>query len=69
LKNECQDIVEGLAPSKTEETTNNSLIAMDGGELTTLRTFACTDQKKDLHCLHPVVCHDVERKMMAVDLD
>jgi hypothetical protein len=37
LKNECQDIVEGSAPSKTkEETTNNSLRAMDVGVLTTL---------------------------------
>jgi hypothetical protein len=52
-----------------EETTNNSVIAMDGRALTTLGTFAHTDRKKDLHGLHSVVRYDVERKMMAVDLD
>jgi 23S rRNA C2498 (ribose-2'-O)-methylase RlmM len=41
------DIVEGLALSETkEETTNNSLRAMDVGALPTLGTFVCTDQRK-----------------------
>jgi hypothetical protein len=39
------DIVEGSATSKTkEETTNNRLIAMDVGALTTLKTVALTNQ-------------------------
>jgi hypothetical protein len=44
LKNECQDIMEGSAPSETkQETTNNRLRAMDVGALSTLRTVALTD--------------------------
>jgi hypothetical protein len=37
----------GLAPSKTkEDTTNNSLRAMDVGVLTTLGTSACINRRK-----------------------
>jgi hypothetical protein len=44
LKNEHQDIVEGLVPSETkEETTNNRLRAINLGELTILRTSVLTD--------------------------
>jgi hypothetical protein len=40
--------MEGSAPSYTkEETTNNRLRAINVGALTTLRTFARTDKKKD----------------------
>jgi hypothetical protein len=45
-ENEWLDIVEGSAPSKTKEVTTSSLRAMDVGALMTVRTFACTDQKK-----------------------
>jgi hypothetical protein len=44
-ENECQDIMEGSAPSETEEITNSRLTAMDVGALTILGTFAPTDQK------------------------
>jgi hypothetical protein len=68
-KNECQNILEEPATTQTKEEIAHSLGAMYVGALTTLRTFACTDQKKDLYCFCPVVCHDVERKMMAVNLN
>jgi hypothetical protein len=45
VENECQDIVEGSAPSKTkEEAIKNRLRAMDKGALTTLGTVALTNQ-------------------------
>jgi hypothetical protein len=44
-ESECQDIVEGSAPSETkEEVTNCRLRAMDVEALTTLGTFALTDR-------------------------
>jgi hypothetical protein len=44
-KIECQDIMEGSAPSETkEETTNDSLRAIKVGALTTLGTFGCTNR-------------------------
>jgi hypothetical protein len=44
-KNEFQDIMEGSAPSETEEyTTNCRLRAMDVGALTTLGTVALTNR-------------------------
>jgi hypothetical protein len=47
VENQCQDIVEGSAPSETkEDTINNSLRAMDAGALTVLGTFACIDRRK-----------------------
>jgi hypothetical protein len=42
--------------------TTSSLRARDIGALTTLGTSACTDRKKELYCLHPGTCHDVEKK-------
>jgi hypothetical protein len=42
------DIVEGPVPSKMkEETTNNSVRAIEVGALSTLGTSACTNWKKD----------------------
>jgi hypothetical protein len=35
----------------------------------TLGSFAGTDRKKVHYYLHPVVCHDVDRRMMMVYLD
>jgi hypothetical protein len=44
--------VEGSVSSKTKaEINNNSLRAMDVGALTTLGTFALTDQKKKNDCM------------------
>jgi hypothetical protein len=41
------DVVEGSAPSKTrEETTNNSLRAINVGALTILETFGSTSRRK-----------------------
>jgi hypothetical protein len=45
-KNECQDIVEELATTKTEEETASSLRARDVEASATLGSFAHTDQKK-----------------------
>jgi hypothetical protein len=46
-KNEWLDSVEGSTPYETkEETTNDSLRAMDVGALTTLGNFARTDRRK-----------------------
>jgi hypothetical protein len=58
--------VEGSAPSKTKEETSR---ARDVGVPTTLGSFAHANQKKDLYYLHPVMCHDVERRLMVVNLD
>jgi hypothetical protein len=69
LKNECQNILEEPTAAQTKEEIAHNLRAMYVGALITLRTFACTDQKKDLYCFCPVVFHDVERKMMAVNLN
>jgi hypothetical protein len=69
VENECQDIVERSAPSKTKEKTAHKVGAGDLGALATSGSYARTDQKKDLYCLHSVVCHDVERGMMMVHLD
>jgi acetylglutamate kinase len=47
MESELLDIVEGLFLSKMkEETTNNSLRAMDIGALIIVGTFACTNQGK-----------------------
>jgi hypothetical protein len=40
----------------------NSLRARDIGALTTLGTFVYTDRKKEIYCMHPVTCYDVEKK-------
>jgi hypothetical protein len=69
MENECQDIVEGSAPSETKEETAHRVGAGDIRAPVTLGSFARTDQKKDFHSLHPVVCHDMERRMMVVHLD
>jgi hypothetical protein len=55
--------VEQLAPSEMEEETAPRLRARDVGASATLGSFAHTNRKKDLYCLHPVVCHDVEKKV------
>jgi hypothetical protein len=68
-ENECQVIVEGSAPSETKEETAHRVGAGDVGTLATLGSFVCTDRKKDLRCLHPVVGHDVERRIMVVHLN
>jgi hypothetical protein len=68
-KNKCQNIVEEPATAQTKEEIEHNLRAMDVGALITLGTFAHTDRKKDLYCLHPMVYHDVKRKMMAVNLN
>jgi hypothetical protein len=34
-----------------------------------LQVVCPTDRKKDLCCLHPLMCHNVERKIMAVYVD
>jgi hypothetical protein len=47
VENECQDIVEGSAPSKTTEETAHRVRAIEVGALTTLGTFSCTGRKKD----------------------
>jgi hypothetical protein len=45
-ENECQDTVEGSAPSETKkETINNSLRALNIGAVTTLGTFGRTNRK------------------------
>jgi hypothetical protein len=47
MENGCQDIVEGLAPSKKKkkkETTNNRVRAINVGALITLGTVALTDR-------------------------
>jgi hypothetical protein len=46
VENKCQDIVEGPAASRTEEKTTDSLHADAVGALATLRSFACTYQKR-----------------------
>jgi hypothetical protein len=51
-----------LPPKRKEESTHRER-ARDVGALATLSSFACTNQKKDLYYLHPVVCHDVEKKV------
>jgi hypothetical protein len=53
VKNECQAILEGSAPSKMkEETADSKLRAMDVGALTVLRTFAPTNQKIRMMVVH-----------------
>jgi hypothetical protein len=69
MENECQDIVEGSAPSETKEETAHRIGARDIRTPIILGSFACTNKKRDFYSLHPVVCHDVERKMMVVYLD
>jgi hypothetical protein len=54
--------LEEASTAQTKEEIAHSLRAMYVGALITLRSFACTDQKKDLCCFCPVVCHDVGEK-------
>jgi hypothetical protein len=56
----CQDMKNS---SKMREETAQRVRARDVGAPAILGSFACIDRKKDLYCLHPVVCHDVERKV------
>jgi hypothetical protein len=51
-KNECQDIVEGSAPTETKEEATNSLRTMCVGALTTLGSFACTERKRIIMLIH-----------------
>jgi hypothetical protein len=46
MENECQDIVEGSAPSKTKEETAHKVGAEDVGAWTSLGTFVLTNQRK-----------------------
>jgi hypothetical protein len=57
--------MEGSAPSETEEEAANRVAIGDLGTQATSGSFARTDRKKDLYCLHPVVSHDVERLLFA----
>jgi hypothetical protein len=61
--------VDGLAPSKTKEETAHRVGAGDAGAPATSGSFSHMDRKKDLYCLHPVVCYAVERMMMEVHLN
>jgi hypothetical protein len=45
-ENECQDIVEGSAPSKTKEEPAHTVRAGDVGAFTTLGSFACIERKR-----------------------
>jgi hypothetical protein len=70
-ENDCQYIVEGSTLSEMKEETTHRAGAADVGApatlgslgaQATLGSFARTNREKDLYCLHPAVCHDVERK-------
>jgi hypothetical protein len=52
-KNECQDIVEGSAPSKTKKETAHGVRAMTVGALTTLGTFARPNRRKMMMMIKP----------------
>jgi hypothetical protein len=69
MENEWLYIVEGSAPSESKEETAHRVGTGDVGAQATLGSFARTDRKKDLYYLHPVMCHDVERKMTVVHVD
>jgi hypothetical protein len=58
-----------LTITQTKDEIAHSLRAMYVGALITFRTFACLGQKKDLYCFCRVVCHDMERKIVAVNLN
>jgi hypothetical protein len=54
----------GVCSYEMNEETAHRVGASDIGALGTLGSFLCTYHKKDLHCLHPLVGHDVERIMV-----
>jgi uncharacterized cupin superfamily protein len=51
-ENECQDILEGSAPSETKEESAHRVRAGDVGATTTLGSFACTEQKRMMMVVH-----------------
>jgi hypothetical protein len=55
MENECQDIVEGSAPSETKEETAHKVGARDVEAPVTLGSFTCTNKNNDVYCLCPVV--------------
>jgi hypothetical protein len=59
----------GVCPLRNEEEAAHRVAIRDLGTQATLGSLACTDRKKDLYCLHPVMCHDVEGRMIVVHLD
>jgi DNA-binding transcriptional regulator WhiA len=61
------DIMEGSVPSKTKEETAHIARAGVVGALVAVGSLAHPEQK-DLYCLHPILCHDMERRMV-VNLD
>jgi hypothetical protein len=52
VENECQDIVEGSAPSETKEEMAHRVRAGDLGALITLGSFACTEHKRRMMVEH-----------------
>jgi hypothetical protein len=60
--------MEGSALSEMKEETAHIIRARIVGALATVGSLAHPEQK-DFYCLCPVMCHDVERRMMVVNLD
>jgi hypothetical protein len=61
--------VEGSVPSETKEEAAQRVAIGELGTQAILGSFARIDRKKDLYCLHPVVCYDVEGRMIVVHVD
>jgi hypothetical protein len=55
--------VEGLAPSETKEETAHRVTARHLGAPTTLGSLTAVTKRRILQCLHPGMCHDVEKKV------